>query len=390
MSDLQKNILKSKFSSAMPDSTYTRTSSLDSIVAEAPGPDEYHLSTASSSESHPDSIHVTETRIVTANPESPWTDYFKLHEFLPLSGPRSFHSVYCTPPENKGKAPVYFVFHHGAGSNALSFALVASLLFRELNKEVGMASIDCRDHGETHDTADDYDFRLDTLANDFIEALWYILSKHSSDAGIPEIFLVGHSLGGAVVSRAAELLMESGAIKENKVRLSGIVALDIVEGTALDGLSYMHGFLSIRPSKFRSLSDGIKWHIRSHTLRNPASACISVPPVLSEEPNGTYTWRTELARTEPFWQEWFKGMSARFLSIRAGKMLILAGTDRLDKELIIGQMQGKFQLEVVSDTGHFIQEDKPSTVVSLLSQFYSRNRRDAVLQIPSAFSPKFV
>lgn len=30
---------------------------------------------------------------------------------------------------------------------------------------------------------------------------------------------------------------------------------------------------------------------------------------------------------------------------------MLAGTDRLDKSLTIGQMQGKFQLIVVNDTG---------------------------------------
>lgn len=35
---------------------------------------------------------------------------------------------------------------------------------------------------------------------------------------------------------------------------------------------------------------------------------------------------------------------------------MLAGTDRLDKDLMIGQMQGKFQLVVVPDTGHMIHE----------------------------------
>ena len=39
--------------------------------------------------------------------------------------------------------------------------------------------------------------------------------------------------------------------------------------------------------------------------------------------------------------DWFKGLSGKFLSSRAGKLLLLAGTDRLDKPLMIGQMQGK-------------------------------------------------
>lgn len=38
-------------------------------------------------------------------------------------------------------------------------------------------------------------------------------------------------------------------------------------------------------------------------------------------------------------------------------MLLLAGTDRLDKELTIAQMQGKFQLVLLPSCGHAIQED---------------------------------
>ena len=34
------------------------------------------------------------------------------------------------------------------------------------------------------------------------------------------------------------------------------------------------------------------------------------------------------------------GLSKKFLEAKGGKLLLLAGTDRLDKELIIGQMQG--------------------------------------------------
>jgi protein phosphatase methylesterase 1 len=35
-------------------------------------------------------------------------------------------------------------------------------------------------------------------------------------------------------------------------------------------------------------------------------------------------------------------MSSKFLSGKGAKLLLLAGTDRLDKELMIGQMQGMF------------------------------------------------
>lgn len=53
---------------------------------------------------------------------------------------------------------------------------------------------------------------------------------------------------------------------------------------------------------------------------------------------------------------WFRGLSSSFLAIRTARLLVLAGTERLDKELMIGQMQGKFQLAVVPETGHMIHE----------------------------------
>ena len=69
-----------------------------------------------------------------------------------------------------------------------------------------------------------------------------------------------------------------------------------------------------------------------------------------------YTWRIPLRTTAQYWEGWFKGLSSRFLTVRAARLLVLAGTDRLDKELMIGQMQGKFQMEVVPDVGHMLHE----------------------------------
>ena len=57
-------------------------------------------------------------------------------------------------------------------------------------------------------------------------------------------------------------------------------------------------------------------------------------------------------------------------------MLVLAGTDRLDKELMIGQMQGKFQLVVVPDTGHMIHE------VSLRSNEIFDDKKSSMFAYP--------
>lgn len=84
---------------------------------------------------------------------------------------------------------------------------------------------------------------------------------------------------------------------------------------------------------------------RSRTIRNTTSARVSVPSLLYEEsapsdPSRPWVWRTNLSATKPFWENWFVGLSRKFLDARGGKLLLLAGTDRLDKELMIGQMQG--------------------------------------------------
>lgn len=70
-----------------------------------------------------------------------------------------------------------------------------------------------------------------------------------------------------------------------------------------------------------------------------------MPSLLRHDPNApdpakSWIWRTDLAATQPFWEDWFVGLSKKFLDARGGKLLLLAGTDRLDKELMIGQMQG--------------------------------------------------
>lgn len=84
---------------------------------------------------------------------------------------------------------------------------------------------------------------------------------------------------------------------------------------------------------------------RSRTIRNTTSARASVPSLIYEEDQPSdasrpWVWRTDLSATKPFWEDWFIGLSRKFLDARGGKLLLLAGTDRLDKELMIGQMQG--------------------------------------------------
>lgn len=129
--------------------------------------------------------------------------------------------------------------------------------------------------------------------------------------------------------------------------------------------------------------------------------------MLTSNDSENWTWRTDLAATQPFWENWFVGLSKKFLGARGGKLLLLAGTDRLDKELMIGQMQGmwsqfwltakstgaksqpyldtktgKYQLQVFPEAGHFVHEDQAEKTAMVLADFYRRNDRSALVLPP--------
>ena len=42
---------------------------------------------------------------------------------------------------------------------------------------------------------------------------------------------------------------------------------------------------------------------------------------------------------------------------------------------MIGQMHGKFQMNVVPDTGHMIHEDNPTRLAEILVEFWRRNEK---------------
>lgn len=240
--------------------------------------------------------------------------------------------------------------HHGAGSSGLSFAVLGSEIRKRLGS-AGLLALDCRGHGSTTTTAADKDtdmppdLTLATLSADLYSVI-LMTQRQMKWETLPPIVLVGHSLGGAVVTEVASSGKLGAAVLCYAV-------LDVVEGSAMDALQSMQSYLSTRPSGFATLESGIDWHVRSRTIRNSVSARTSVPSLLAlneeeaasgKESSRPWRWRTDLGKTQPFWEGWFVGLSKKFLSAKGGKMLLLAGTDRLDTELTIGQMQGKRKL----------------------------------------------
>ncbi|KAJ5179118.1 Protein phosphatase methylesterase eukaryotic [Penicillium capsulatum] len=329
-----------------------------------------------------------------------WTDFFAQELFVAedLDQVHIVHHIYLTPPTESGPL---FVMHHGAGSSGLSFATCADEI-RKILPKAGVLSIDARGHGRTtiipkmQDLESDspstataatveeesqvqLDLSLDTLSRDLV----YVIHQTQARMGwasLPDIVLVGHSLGGAVITHVAK----NGELGP---KLLAYAVLDVVEGSAMDALQSMEKYLSTRPTRFPSLASGIEWHTRSRTIRNSTSARASVPSLLYEESKPSnasrpWVWRTNLSATKPFWENWFIGLSRKFLDARGGKLLLLAGTDRLDKELMIGQMQGKYQLQVFPEAGHFVQEDQPAKTAQVLVDFYRRNDRSALVLPP--------
>ncbi|KAF8338310.1 protein phosphatase methylesterase [Cantharellus anzutake] len=292
--------------------------------------------------------------------------------------------VYITPPvppknPNDGKSSIICA-HHGAGYSALSFACLAKAVTEMTDGELGFMAFDARAHGKTYSLSNPpsdpalLDLSLTRLVDDFVNLT---TTMYPEPLEAPTFVLVGHSMGGAVFTNATPRLLEK------KYSIGGVTVLDVVEGSAMEALPHMHQLLASRPEGFPSVERAIEWHITGSTgsvIHNTLSARLSVPslfiaPKDGEEGSIAWKWRTPLKSTAPFWESWFAGLSKSFLAARTARLLILAGTDRLDRELMIGQMQGKFQMAVIPDVGHMLHEDNPEKVSQILVDFWKRNER---------------
>lgn len=329
----------------------------------------------------------------------PWNHYFETMEDVIIKRGKSKDSFRIYKSGSEG--PVLLLLH-GGGHSALSWAVFSSLIISRVKCRV--VAVDLRGHGDTK-VVDSDNLSAEKMSRDvgdIIDTLY--------GANAPPVLLIGHSMGGAIaVHSAAKNLVPS---------LQGLCVIDVVEGTAMDALNSMQTFLRSRPKIFNSVESAIEWSVKSGQIRNLESARVSMlgqlkryeeeqnspgsshafvdtaineeeeeeeeggiakkekknEPSISIKDKPEYTWRIELSKTEKYWEGWFKGLSNLFLSCPVPKLLLLAGVDRLDRDLTIGQMQGKFQMQVLPQCGHAVHEDAPDKVAEALATFMIRNK----------------
>eukprot|EP00439_Symbiodinium_sp_Y106_P079183 s1076_g17.t3 len=255
---------------------------------------------------------------------------------------------------------------HGAGDVALVWAQVA----RRLRERIGVTIIaaDLRGHGGAMvEERLDESLGLQRLLPDVLALLRSTGERLSQGEGDETVSLIlcGHSLGGALAARAASEALK----KQLPLQVRAAILLESVEGTAAETLPRSVAWMQARPRSFTSLEDAIAWSLSSGMLANPEAARENIPPRLHREAGQRWTWITNVSEAVTCWPQWFDGVSSLFVSLPIPKLLIVGSVDRMDAALEAAHMQGRFRMEVVPHSGHYIHEDCPDDVAEAITKF---------------------
>ena len=282
-----------------------------------------------------------------------WKKYFPHQIFIDKQIPIYYNNI--------SKGPILFCLH-GAGHSALSFSLLASL-----SNNYRVISYDFRAHGFNISQPEE-DLSMATLVSDTEKVLLKINELFPKE----NIIVLGHSLGGAVAVKTCVNIFKTEFNQDLYKKIQGLIVIDVIEGSALEALPYMKSVIENKQKEFNNINDAISY-MASTQIRNLESCRISIPPLLKQVKNAkgkkVFTWKTDLFKTEKFWEDWYKDLSKQFLGIKVPKALILTDTNELDTPLTVGHMQGKFKLVVIKGTGHFVMEDDPAAVMEQINVF---------------------
>lgn len=163
-------------------------------------------------------------------------------------------------------------------------------------KNHGESQLDNKEIDKYSEEYMDSMWNIERMTEDAKNIIERIIEKDSENEGNSNeitLFLVGHSMGGAVASKTVKLLPE-GWVK-------GLILIDIVEGSAINALPHMNKVIASRPNKFDSLDQTIKWAYNSKTIKNLESCKVSIPSQLIYV-NNNYYWRVDLLSGEKYWK----------------------------------------------------------------------------------------
>ncbi|KAM9846232.1 LOW QUALITY PROTEIN: protein phosphatase methylesterase 1 [Aulostomus maculatus] len=358
----------------------------------------------------------------------PWSQYFETMEDVEVENEndKDISLIYCSGSHG----PVLLLLH-GGGHSALSWAVFTAVICSRINCRV--VAMDLRAHGDTK-VKNPEDLSADTMAKDIgkvVEALYGdtpppimiighsmggAVAVHTATANhIPSLlglcvidvvegtamdalnsmqnFLRSRPKMFKSLENAIEWSVKSGQIRNvesARVSMGGQVK-KCEESSSSPGVSNSIGEGIIeeeedeeaeeQSNKKRMKEDDQEVLSRLHkcvSYRTSDGEMLKISKVLISsgqmKKESVFTWRVDLSKTEKYWEGWFKGLSALFLSCPVPKLLLLAGVDRLDKDLTIGQMQGKFQMQVLPQCGHAVHEDAPEKVADALAAFMVRHK----------------
>ncbi|XP_075544254.1 protein phosphatase methylesterase 1 isoform X2 [Dermacentor variabilis] len=357
----------------------------------------------------------------------PWRDYFSEGRWVKTSDSDTFR-VYT-----KGSQGPLLLLLHGGGYSGLTWALFSNEICHIV--ECQIAALDIRGHGETV-TSNEMDLSADTLSNDVGNVYNAMYPDESRQP--PVVLIGHSMGGAVAVHAAYKGVIPNliGLIVIDVVEGTALEALQNMQSflrgrpSSFKSLEYAIEWC-VRSGQVRNLESArvsMPSQLKNARTGEPATKCLpatSTSPVsldstsslpandaaprsipradqiaeIPEEspteesmpsqstftefrqPSGVssddapkFVWRIDLSGTEEYWKGWFAGLSSLFLSVPAPKLLLLAGVDRLDKDLTIGQMQGKFQMQVLPQCGHAVHEDVPGKVAEAVATFLVRNK----------------
>uniref|UniRef100_A0A8D9ADH5 protein phosphatase methylesterase-1 n=1 Tax=Cacopsylla melanoneura TaxID=428564 RepID=A0A8D9ADH5_9HEMI len=213
-----------------------------------------------------------------------WTEYFGDSQYIETPQGR-----FCAYFAGSGSNTPILLCLHGAGFSGLTWAVFAKEIIQKARLRV--IAIDLRGHGDTH-TAVEEDLSMDTLVKDICQC---VENLFKNDPVIPNIILMGHSLGGAVATCVASNPRIGGLIQ-------ALIVLDVVEGSALESLSHMTNVLQTRPKGFETIKDAIFWSCSKSQTDDFTAIRVSVPGQLKHIETGEPA-KHFVCKEHEYWQE---------------------------------------------------------------------------------------